>query len=278
MRIEKEHAAETLHDNYAELNGRRRDNDAILAGLWEMASSLLPETVTADDVLALYRTVNGERASHSDFAALCLAAAKARTAHFPEPEPDDEPEPPPHVLMMRGADAAEAAAILLSGSGLSASYGASAAEICETVAGGRAGFCILPMYSSTDGILTHFRRLAEEAELRIVSLCTVSSGTDGALIRYALLQRRGLQLDGRKRFLEIIVSAGDEKRLLDLPAALTVLGASPQRVFLLPPSSDGTENRYQFVLDVSASPLAALRLYFAGAFPEAEAVGYYDLK
>ena len=265
-----------LRANYEELRAMRRDSDAVLEGLWEMTASLLPEQIGAEDVLALYRSLGGEDASHPDFAALCVAAGKGRTIRFPEPESDDEPEPPPHVLTLRGEGSDAAARVLLAGGALTPLYAASAAELCETVADGSARFGILPVYSSTDGVLMHFRRLAEEAELKAAALCAVTT-RDGAVVQYALLQRRRLPLDGGKRFLEIVLSSAGAERLRRLPASLDLLGVTVCRSMLLPPTHDGADARYQITMDLSRASLPTLRLYLAGAFPETEAVGYYDL-
>ena len=277
MPADRERAADVLRADYAELLAMRRDVDDVRAGLWEMASSLLPDgAVGAEDVLSLYRTLGGGDASHPDFAALCAAAAKGRALRFPEPEPDDEPEPPPHVLTLRGEGSDAAARVLLAGGALTPLYAASAAELCETVADGSARFGILPVYSSTDGVLMHFRRLAEEAELKAAALCAVTT-RDGAVVQYALLQRRRLPLDGGKRFLEIVLSSAGAERLRRLPASLDLLGVTVCRSMLLPPTHDGADARYQITMDLSRASLPTLRLYLAGAFPETEAVGYYDL-
>lgn len=276
MQKDENSAIAVLRSDYRALCTMRQDADDIRAGLWEMAASLLPDRVSAEDVLSLYRLLGGEDLSHPDFAALCARAGKERTIRLPEPEPDDEPEPPPHVLTLRGEGADAAAQALLARSSMTSLYAASAAELCETVADGGARYGILPVYSSTDGVLMHFRRLAEETELKIASLCTVTM-RDGASVQYALFQRRRLQLDGGKRFLEIVLSSVGTERLRQLPESLALLGVTVCRSMLLPPTRDGADTRYQIAMDLSGVSLPVLRLYLAGAFPETEAVGYYDL-
>ena len=67
----------------------------------------------------------------------------------------------------------------------------SLASVCEEVYYGRCGYCLLPIYSSQDGILTAFTRMITKYDLKIDTTCDVSIQEGDAILRFALL-RRGL--------------------------------------------------------------------------------------
>ena len=62
------------------------------------------------------------------------------------------------------------------------------ASVCEDVYYGRCTHCILPIYSSQDGILTTFTKMIEKYDLTIHAVCNVTISDNDSFMRFALLR------------------------------------------------------------------------------------------
>ena len=115
---------------------------------------------------------------------------------------------------------------------LKALYGASFREVCENVYYGRSEFCLLPVFSLSEGVLTGFCSLISKYELKAVLSCNIPT-QDSGYTRFALLKKNIEYTDIRGKTVSFdfsVPSVGGNKLSVLLLAAdffgMTVLSVS----------------------------------------------------
>lgn len=115
---------------------------------------------------------------------------------------------------------------------LKALYGSSFREVCENVYYGRSEFCLLPVFSLSEGVLTGFCSLISKYELKTVLSCNIST-QDSGYTRFALLKKNIEYTDIRGKTVSFdfsVPSVGGDKLSVLLLAAdffgMTVLSVS----------------------------------------------------
>lgn len=111
----------------------------------------------------------------------------------------------------------------------SASYFTSFREVCEEVFYNRSKYAILPVYSSSEGMLSSFRKLITKYDMKIAYMTDIETEDDG-YTRFSLL-RRGLSVtDDGQRQLYITVTLSSSGSFDSLVSSLTALGAAIKAV------------------------------------------------
>ncbi len=127
---------------------------------------------------------------------------------------------------------------------LSASSLTDANEICEEVAGGRAGYAILPVESSVDGELKRFASIIDKYALKRVLTCSVQDADRETFTRFALLSRTMEVADagrqGAETFFSCSLPMSDPSRLFDVLYAAEYFGLRLSRVHAVPFAHNST--------------------------------------
>ncbi len=238
--------------------------ESVYGWLAELASA---EERQPEDIAALYRAVcaldrKASSAEESlctpDFARFCkrLAAPgiwedifydrKEDSGEEPEEDPyqlyEDEPQQEP------APDQPARTAYLQNGftdkawrqfaevvPDMTAEYFTGYSAVCEEVYNGRCRYCILPVYTSSDGQLLSFRKLIGKYDLKICLETEVETSED-TFMRFALLRRK-LAGEGNEPlpdFVDISAVLPEEGAAGGLIAACELLGTEVAAVYTVP--------------------------------------------
>ncbi len=96
--------------------------------------------------------------------------------------------------------------------------------ICESVASEENSFCILPVFSSTEGELPAFARMIREYQLKTQAMCDVTTSDGETELRFALLSGQ-IHWSPDAAFIEIPFQPESGEQLTASLAALQRLGA-----------------------------------------------------
>ena len=159
------------------------------------------------------------------------------------------------------------------------SYAHSFASACEEVYNGLCEFCILPLESTAEGLLSTFFRLMEQYDLKIAATCDIASGADATRTsRFALL-RRSLTptLDPRQEslYFSFCIPQRSEPGLSELMLVTKLYGIEVTRVdsFFAHREEIGPSIRLTLLTD--RVRLYAFLLYLSMELPHAYPIGLY---
>lgn len=141
---------------------------------------------------------------------------------------------------------------------------------CDAVAGGEAGYAIIPVKNASDGRLRSFYRMIGVYDLKIAAVCTV--GADENAMRYALCTRNYRQFSENPEYFEISLPAdGDEA--LTVASAARSLGYTLYEMSSSPSERDG--EIYSFTFAAKRDPIPLI-LYMNLYHPRYTVLGIYD--
>ncbi len=180
-------------------------------------------------------------------------------------------------------DAAQQCAAFVSGSGADAAFDVFSrvfhlsavntgriAAACDAVLDGDAGYCILPIVSSTDGRLRSFYRMINVYGLKIASTVTVESAEN--VMRYALCKLSSHPITDTPSHIELSVPCPGESALAIIKAA-EVLGHRLYEISSYPSERDGEIFSFIFSLD---GEYKSFLLYLNLFHPRFTLTGLYD--
>ena len=177
-----------LRRNWRELS---RQSGA-LAVLTDGQLAELARLTDAASAAQRFRAVCAEPLASASFARLCrlmLAGETDAAPYFPE-SVSTEPPPNARTAYLRNAYADRAfAAFSQKIDRLAAQYASSFSAACEEVYYDRCSYCILPLQSTEDGLLTSFTRMIAKYDLKIALVTDVPMQDGDATMRYTLLKR-----------------------------------------------------------------------------------------
>jgi len=146
-------------------------------------------------------------------------------------------------------------------------------SVCEEVYNGRCQYGILPIYTSTDGMLVSFRKLIGKYELKIC-LETQVEMADESVMRFVLVRRRlSVQLPGdeqqrnrpasEENWLKMNVSAilPEESTIGMLTGAIECFGVKIRAIHTVPLEYTDQIQEYCMETDIPQSALAVLSLF-----------------
>lgn len=162
-------------------------------------------------------------------------------------------------------------------SGLTAEYFSSYAAVCEEVYNDRCHYCILPLYTTTDGHLISFRKLIDKYDLKIC-LETEVEMADESIMRFVLLRRKVVE-EGQthvpaKVALSVVLS--EDRCIGALLTACETLGAVVTAVYSIPLEYGDRSQEYCLELDMTDGDLPALSLFLEASQLRYTLVGLYD--
>ena len=158
-----------------------------------------------------------------------------------------------------------------------AGYSATFRDVCEEVYYGRSRYAILPIYSSTDGILTSFRSLILKYDLKICMTAQIETDNE-SFTRFALLQK-GLPSHTGSYTLPIVlyisVSLSKKQNLSALISAISALGAEIKLISTSPGEYYTGEYSFDIVLETNMNSLSALYLFMECTHVRYNIIGDY---
>lgn len=145
---------------------------------------------------------------------------------------------------------------------------------CEDVYTGRAAYCILPVYSSKEGMLSSFCIMVEQYDLFAYAIAEVPIPRSEGHTIFGLFKR---QCEWNERKTHFAFGISDEL-LSDfgkILCALGSLGAEPVRIGAVPTA---TEERmiYPIILDIARANLTAVLLYLEVAVRSYISFGLFE--
>ena len=143
-------------------------------------------------------------------------------------------------------------------------------DACEGVSEGRYDFCVLPVESARDGVMSRFVQLIDRYDLFTVLICHLEI-TEEEYIRFALLSASPACL-AEADHLQLKVVTGEEE-LWELLFAADQLGATLGGC--RPTLGDGGAQSYQLTLRVDGADLAALAYYLGMGWSRSTMNGFY---
>ena len=143
-------------------------------------------------------------------------------------------------------------------------------DACEGVSDGRYDFCVMPVESARDGVMSRFVQLIDRYDLFTVLICHLEI-TAEEYIRFALLSASPTCLAGADH-LQLKVVTGEEQ-LWELLFAADQLGAT--LAGCRPTLGDGESESYRLTLRVDEADLAALSYYLSMGWSRSTMHGFY---
>ena len=200
--------------------------------LAELARLTSPENAARD-----FRAVCGEALVSVPFARLCriLLSGSADAAPLLPESVSTEPPANTRTAYLRNAYADRAFAAFSRGiERLSAQYASSFSAACEEVYYDRCCYCILPLESSEDGLLSSFSRMIGKYDLKIARVTDVPMQNGDTVMRYALLKRGMETVIPERGYLQATFVLPHEIPCGAFLAACEESGASVTRVTTVP--------------------------------------------
>ena len=162
--------------------------------------------------------------------------------------------------------------------GMTAEYFTSYAAVCEEVYNGRCHYCILPLYTSTDGHLVSFRKLIGKYDLK-VCLETEVEMADESVMRFVLLRRKVVE-EGQTHvppYVTLSVVLAEDRYIGALLTACETLGAVVTAVYAIPLAYGDRSQEYCLELHMAEGDLPALSLFLEASQLRYTMVGLYDV-
>lgn len=160
--------------------------------------------------------------------------------------------------------------------------------VCEEVAYGRAGYCILPLTNSDNGMLGSFYKLIDKHDLKVVYTCDISMDNDEATTKMALL-RRGISKKikdvGEADFFEISAGFPDNVSFGEVISAFEATGVRIKRINSVPLSYTDDKFAYNIIFELNPDNgsdesnndiLEALLMFLSSAIQNYTPVGLYS--
>lgn len=123
--------------------------------------------------------------------------------------------------------------------------------ICESVASDENSFCILPIFSSTEGELPAFARMIREYQLKTRAMCDVTTSDGETELRFALLSGQ-VHWSPDAAFIEIPFQPESGEQLTASLVALQRLGAEPYSINARP--MEYNMNSFLYKITVKVRP------------------------
>ena len=151
-------------------------------------------------------------------------------------------------------------------------------ELCEDVYSGNSEYGILPVENTDNGKLLRFYSLINRYDLKIISVCSVSTSDSGstsfALIRKSI-EYPNVNFD-KPDMLEFLVKPGRNGSLLQILTAARFCSMDIYRIDSLPLSSIDEEFTFCFVMKLNReSRIDPFLLYMSVDFPQYTPLGIF---
>lgn len=146
--------------------------------------------------------------------------------------------------------------------------------LCEEVADGRCELCLLPIYSSSDGLMQNIYRHTLRYGLSPVMSTDLTSDGD-IFVRYLLFAATPCKR-AHANSMTLTVVSQDVENIAFLPSALELYGATLEDMTSLGSSLYEGSPAFQFVFSVKNADLMKIHLFLQINFPRFEINGIYE--
>ena len=159
-----------------------------------------------------------------------------------------------------------------------ASYANGFPACCEAVYNGEAEYCILPVESSSEGLLNAFTSLILRYDLKITASCDVYSGAAARSTRFALLRKRILpllKLKNHECYFECALPQAEPLEIAGILLAAELCGLRLCRTITLPTPEASEQAESHFMFRTNDADLHSFLFYLAMETPHYTPIGYY---
>lgn len=156
-------------------------------------------------------------------------------------------------------------------------YHSTFASACEDVASGIAEYCIMPVYSSLDGDILSFYKLADRYDLKITYQCQLQSKDDESTTNYALFSKRLSFENNGSNILELTIDIPISAPMPELLDSLSLLGATVNKLSYMPTGYSSDYMRVKLALSVTDSSLPTIIEYFYAVGINYDILGIYRI-
>lgn len=163
---------------------------------------------------------------------------------------------------------------------LTCAYYDDSGAAAEEVYYGRARFCILPVESSADGLISTFRAVITRYDLKISLVCPIPTG-ESAYTVFALLRRNcdRLPFRGREKFREYfeftVTLSNSSPKVSDILTAARYCSMPLYRIDSIPSPHGENEYLYDMAFLVSGGELECFLCYLTLETPQFTPVGLF---
>ena len=172
---------------------RQHRNDLLLTGFVRDLANMCKNADGLTDPIRIYRSVFGDSMCTPEFASFCAevfvdGGVDVIGARLPDTVQFQSTPTSAIISYQQNSYSDRALQIFLKRLASAHSFSLpTTVSVCEEVYYGRSTHCILPIYSSQDGILTAFTKLISKYGLMINAVCDVSMADGDSTMRFALL-------------------------------------------------------------------------------------------
>jgi len=136
--------------------------------------------------------------------------------------------------------------------------------ICESVASDDNSFCILPVFSSTEGELPAFARMIREYQLKTRAMCDVTTSDGETELRFALLSGQ-MDWTPDAAFIEVPFQPDSGEQLTASLAALQRLGAKLYSINAKPMEYNMNSFSYKITVKVNPKNMGSIAAFIEAA-------------
>lgn len=145
---------------------------------------------------------------------------------------------------------------------------------CEEVSYGRCELCMLPIYSSADGIMQNVYRHTVRYGLSMVMCLDIVADRD-VMIRFGLFAPGPCKTQ-KADMMQLTVVCEDADEIATLPSALMAYGAKFENINSVPPSIHDGSRAWTLTFSVKTADISKIHLFLQMYFPRFEVNGIYE--
>ena len=259
-----------LRENFAWIERETADTAALCEGaINELVNSTSTDALPSPvEALELYRSLEQSQFNHKTFVKLCMELLNRDRLT----EEDEDSFVPKSVEYLRSGVADKAFEHFAKRfERLAASYVSDFKTMCEDVYYDRADACILPIESSTDGMLASFRHLLIKYELKLSGICKVKQN-DETTLTLALVTGSLIPLNGDIYELYFPSITGNDA--CDILSMISELSGDIIKINSSPCETDGLSD-FHICAKLSQGGARALIYSFEALYPTHILLGNY---
>ena len=151
------------------------------------------------------------------------------------------------------------------------------ASVCEEIYYGRCTHCILPIYSSADGILTAFTKLIDKYDLVINAACDVSLPDGDSIMRFALLRHELALPTADPCYVQFNAVLPPSTSLAKLLTACESIGAAVAEMITIPLAYTASNVSYTVRLRIPLDRLTALLVFLRSILDNYSLEGIFNI-
>ena len=253
-----------LAENAHAVQSAKQRNRILQDGILSETARLLPSDATLSDIVQRYISVMGDDICTPAFARYCdFVWENGGTLTFDDLLPESVrvvPEFSEAKVAYQKNPYSDRAFSILTGHLFDAGAVClpTTVSVCEEIYYGRCTHCILPIYSTSDGILTAFTKLIAKYDLVINAACDVSAPDGDSVMRFALLRHELAMPAADPCYVQFNAVLPPSVSLAKLLTACESVGASVAEMITQPLAYTAANISYTIRLRTSSECLGTL--------------------